>query len=199
MKKISITLFTALATLAFATSQELDILQYEGSEYRITTFPLSSYDLDLRLRVEPKSGFVSSGNYRGYVATWIITEGKLYLVNVDGWIEQYSHSEKEYLSDQKEYPRPFRMKKFYTYERATLELLFPHEVAEGKVFASWFSGELYTGGYRPAAERSEEFIENQKKHAELIFQITNGNIESVLDKRNPNQALEPTPAGAAHR
>jgi hypothetical protein len=145
----------------------------------------------MQFRTEPEKGSATL-NYRGYVATWIIIGNNLYLIDVDGWVEQYSHSEKEYLSDQKEYPRPFRMKKFYTYERATLELLFPHEVADGKVFASWFSGELFIGGWSPAFNLSAERLEIQRKNAKLVFHITDGNVESVIDRRNPNQALQPT-------
>ena len=187
-----------------ATSQEKDILKFDGSEYQITVFPLeesptrlNESPLKVNLRTEPNNSMRSS-NYRGYVATWEIKDKKLYLVDIDGWIQKYSHTEREYLSDDEEYPKRFRSKVHYTYEKATLELLFPQQVVDEKVFTSWFSGELYTGGYRPAAKLSEEFIENQKSRAELIFQITNGNIDSIMDKRDPNQKLEPTPDGAAH-
>ena len=65
---------------------------------------------------------MSTGNWRGYVATWTIENGSLYLVKIDAWICR-GWDEKNC-------------------GKVELSRLFGRRYRKGKVKADWFSGEL---------------------------------------------------------
>lgn len=121
-------LLVASASVARATGQQPDVLKYGGKTHRLFSNPLEAYYSGGKDRpnfmVKPHS--FSSGNWRGYVATWEIVGGKLYLSGIDSWFcDRYVES------------RPNE-----GCRRATLRDLFGRRVANGKVLASWFSGKL---------------------------------------------------------
>lgn len=66
----------------FATAQMPDILIYEGKEESIFTNPLESYFGGEHPRPEGLFKFSCTANWRGYMATWEIKEGSLYLVKI---------------------------------------------------------------------------------------------------------------------
>lgn len=84
-----ILIFTIVYLLAhthiFATRQQPDILYYQGKELNLSTgwghpSPLATYYLQTR---EPYPfSMLSTGNYRGHVATWEIKNGKLLLTKI---------------------------------------------------------------------------------------------------------------------
>jgi hypothetical protein len=112
-------IFTLLLafTPAFATGQAPDKILYEGRLRSLFSNPLEDYYEDEEKRplfmVSPNT--MTTGNWRGYIATWEIKDGTLYLTHVKAWIEN---------------------------RRVTLQRLFGKRVRKGKVKASWFSGEL---------------------------------------------------------
>lgn len=69
-----------------------------------------------------RPGAVSSGNWRGYVATWEIEDGFLYLVKIDSWI--------------------CRKPTASGCRKVNLKSLFGRKYRGGRVRADWFSGEL---------------------------------------------------------
>jgi hypothetical protein len=78
---LSILLLMLTTSAIFATAQDPDLLIYNGKTYDLFSNPLENfYDGNKSKRpkfwVEPNS--VSSGNWRGYVATWEIIDDKLY-------------------------------------------------------------------------------------------------------------------------
>jgi hypothetical protein len=66
----------------------------------------------------------SSGNWRGYVAYWEIEADKLYLRGIDSWICTFQ----EYVKNK--------------CKKADLKEMFGERCINGKVEASWYSGEL---------------------------------------------------------
>ena len=75
-----------LATPARATEQTPDTLLYEGRQYPLAVEPLDGY-----LAAHPEQNeriqkgaerTISTDNWRGYLATWTVAEGRLQLVDV---------------------------------------------------------------------------------------------------------------------
>jgi hypothetical protein len=71
----------AMAGAAFGTAQAPDILKYNGKTYYIHSNPLAPFLRSAKVEL-PESGVVSSGLWRGYIATWAIRDNKLYLDDV---------------------------------------------------------------------------------------------------------------------
>jgi hypothetical protein len=105
-----------LAGNAQATAQVPDILLYQGQAQPLLTNPLEAYFSSRRPKPDTLFRFSCTANWRGYVATWEIKEGSLYLVRLtEGTCDQ----------DAPEIP---------------LAKLFPDRQAP--VRADWFSGVL---------------------------------------------------------
>ena len=86
-----LTLVLAIAVEVFGTAQQPEILRYNDKEYRLFATPLESLFIDQSTRPRFKTAFGltvgnSSSNDRGYVATWEIVSGKLYLSSIDAWL-----------------------------------------------------------------------------------------------------------------
>lgn len=71
----------AWSAVAGATAQIPDDIVVEGQHFALTTLPLSGY-LQQRNDFLPADVSISSANWRGYVASWEISEDALYLVDV---------------------------------------------------------------------------------------------------------------------
>lgn len=84
MKKIILSFFIiiSICTALHATAQFPDILIYNGTEYSLMSNPLESYFTKNNPRPDKLFPFTCTANWRGYVATWKIDAGKLYLVKV---------------------------------------------------------------------------------------------------------------------
>lgn len=107
-----------------ATSQDPDVLIYKGQTYQLFANPLEPFFKSAKERPKffVRPGTVTSGNWRGYVATWEIEDGFLYLVKIDSWICRKAASS--------------------GCRKANLNSLFGTKYRGGKVRADWFSGEL---------------------------------------------------------
>ena len=165
-----ITVLCVLPATALATAQEPDVLIYKGKTHALFANPLEDFYKDRKNRplfvVEPN--VISSGNWRGYVATWTIENNLLYLVKIDAWICNRDCT------------------------RVDLRRLFGTRYRNGKIKADWFSGDLRAPdgkmlqyvhmGYASIYER------------ELILSVDSGKLvkESVVDntKRTFPSALE---------
>jgi hypothetical protein len=105
------------ASYALVTGQEPDIIFYEGQKRRLFSNPLEDHYSDGRKRpnfmVGPNT--LTTGNWRGYVATWEVKNNTLYLKHIESWIGR---------------------------RKVTLESLFGSKIRSGRVEATWFSGEL---------------------------------------------------------
>jgi hypothetical protein len=129
------------------TAQAAEILIHKGEKLSLCTNPLGSY---LQSAASPvKFRATSTALWRGYVGTWAIEGGRLYLVKLRGYI------------DHGDFDGPI--------EEVGLSHLFP-DYPDG-VFAHWYTGELRCpmgellnyvhGGYGSTYEQ-DLFIEIEK-------------------------------------
>ncbi len=95
------------------TSQAPDILYLEGERRWMDQYPFDAYLVTLKERPKLASG--GTGLVRGYVGTWEVTGGCLYLAKLDGLLEGNVP--------------------------LTLDAYFPGN--PGKVLAEWFIGEIW--------------------------------------------------------
>lgn len=70
-------------SLAHATAQAPDVILIDGKEYSLNTNPLDRY-LDKLGDKAPRFEAPHTALWRGYVATWELAQGKLYLRKVEG-------------------------------------------------------------------------------------------------------------------
>ena len=70
-----------IPSMVLATAQAPDVLLYEGKEYALNTNPLQPF-LRENPDLLPRSSVISSGNWRGYVAKWRLSDSQLVLVDV---------------------------------------------------------------------------------------------------------------------
>ncbi|MEX0660366.1 MAG: hypothetical protein WEA58_10825 [Balneolaceae bacterium] len=91
------------------TAQFRDTLKYKGQQYSLATEPLSPYLEAMDIQYPG----TSTANYRGYIASWEVSEDKLFLINVN-------------------IPS-------FTTEKAGSAKLFPDQE---KTFANWFTGSI---------------------------------------------------------
>lgn len=113
--------------MVFATAQEPDMLIYNDKTYDLFSNPLEDFysqnkSKRPKLWIEPNS--TSSGNWRGYIATWEIIDDKLYLSKIDSWFCNW------------------RIRTKTGCRQVTLRDLFGAKVIDGKVLASWVSERL---------------------------------------------------------
>ena len=145
------------ATSIFGTGQEADKIIYHGTERMLFSNPLEDYYKD----PDKRPGFMvapmttSTGNWRGYIASWEIVDGKLFLTEVDSWLcDNYARKD--------------------SCHKVKLTELFGRKVSNGKVLADWYTGELRVPdgkelryvhmGYGSTYER------------DLIFRVKSGNV-----------------------
>lgn len=74
-------LVLSIAPAAQATAQVPDLLIVDGKEFALNTNPLES-QLEQKQWKPPEEAMTSTANWRGYVATWEVKEGKLFLKEV---------------------------------------------------------------------------------------------------------------------
>ncbi|CAK0767990.1 conserved hypothetical protein [Gammaproteobacteria bacterium] len=94
------------------TAQATEKLYYEGLKVGMCSEPLELYFLFSG--ESPKFDSHCSGLWRGYVGTWKIKDGRLYLIELQGWLEDGNN--------------------------VTLATLFPD--FPDRVFAHWYSGTI---------------------------------------------------------
>lgn len=75
-----------LGRTAYATEQYPDYIEYGGKKYELAVswgYPSPLQVLYIRTNTQSPFKGWSTANYRGHIATWRVSDGKLYLVNVD--------------------------------------------------------------------------------------------------------------------
>jgi hypothetical protein len=86
-------LLVACAVLAFlvpqaalATTQMPDVIIIDGQKHSLYSLPLEQYYRAGHPR--PKFRSPNTANWRGYIATWEIAQGRLYLQSIRAWTGQ---------------------------------------------------------------------------------------------------------------
>ena len=124
------------------TAQTPDRIRFRprGATHPLCENPLDSFLRDRGLR-KTRGGMMSSANWRGYVATWLLQRDRLWLtaISSNGLIVDRRQSEAEAEADaDADVPGELDGRPF------TVDGLFPDEdrPPETPVFAEWYSGEL---------------------------------------------------------
>jgi hypothetical protein len=115
----------SVALLALATAQQGDRLVLDGKEYFIHTNPLRAWLAENPGRL-PRSEIISTGNWRGYVATWEAKDGQLLLKDIEIMARKENSSRAEYPGSS------------YGY-RSVLSEVFP---GQSTIVAEWFTGNI---------------------------------------------------------
>jgi hypothetical protein len=185
MRMIAVTVLVLLLPLkAFATAQSPDVLLYDGQVFNLFSNPLESLYLNERERPDFRldaKGTVSTGNWRGYVALWEVKGDRLYLLGLDSWV-----------GEKKGVLGIFRFLSPPKLQRADLKELFGERCREGRVEASWFSGELKIPdgkilqyahmGYGSVYERDIVFtVEQGRVTGRMVVDNTKGPVPSRLE------------------
>ncbi len=84
MKKTVLTLTAVLilCNALFATGQRPERIIYNGKEYPLFTDPLESLFTENNPRPAKLFGYACTASRRGYIATWKIDNGKLFLIKI---------------------------------------------------------------------------------------------------------------------
>lgn len=118
------------------TAQTPDRIRFQphGATHPLCENPLDSFLRDRGLR-KTRGGMMSTANWRGYVATWLLQKDGLWLTSVssNGLIVDRRQSEADAEVAGALDGRPF-----------SVDGLFPDDTrpADAPVFADWYSGEL---------------------------------------------------------
>jgi len=173
-------LLITFSSFTFAQTQVPDILIYDNKVYDLYSYPLNDYLKTQsgmpRLYVRPDIG--STANLRGYVALWEISDGDLFLRGIDSWRCGKNVSTQKRVC-----------------EKIDIKKMFGGKYQNGKVFASWFTGDLRIPGedkLEPVDFRFNGSIYKQDK----VLKIEAGKVvgETVVDnsdqKRPSNQDLQ---------
>jgi hypothetical protein len=179
-------LMLSFSAVTLATAQAPDRLIYNGETYDLFSNPLESrYEKENRPSFWIAPNTRSSGNWRGYVATWEILNDQLYLVKINSWLCRNSAENK---SDCRQ---------------ANLKELFGESVVDDRVSASWFSGSLRVpdgkqlqyvhAGYASVYERDimfeveagkiikREVIDNTKRELPSSLELQRQEIEKLRE------------------
>lgn len=128
MKRVFLIALLSIASfVAGATQQINDKVIFEGETWEITSFPIEYLQPEMKDAFTALLGerdFISTANYRGYIAYWYIKRGRLYLDRVE--VPQ-SNGESKILSG-KELKKVFRKYRSF-----------------GKIKAGWITGNIEVG------------------------------------------------------
>jgi hypothetical protein len=113
-------------TFLFATAQAGDILLLNGKKVSIHTNPLEPF-LEQNPRARPKSNVMSTGNWRGYVATWQVKDDRFMLTDIE--IVEIDASKRDHNESLISYVK----------RRSVMSTVFPDRM---EVFADWFTGHV---------------------------------------------------------
>lgn len=166
MKRIflfSVFLLILLTKVSFATPQSPDTIIYNNKVLDLFEFPLENYYKNKKDKPKfftyPHSTF--SNNWRGYTAIWEIIEGKLFLRGLDSWI-----------------CNPVTEIGKSSCHRADLKELFDKKTIKGKVFASWFTGDLIISDGALLEHFDEASGFNTPYEREIIIKVEAGKTVS---------------------
>ncbi|WP_299075398.1 hypothetical protein [uncultured Paraglaciecola sp.] len=134
--KYLLTLFFAfisnlVTAISYATTQEKDLLVYEGARYFSRSLPaLGSVLSEASL---PEFSSISTENWKGYRATWAIIQNQLFLVGIEGSVKK--NDGKKLLNSQELFPTirfPYKVTNF----NGVVELegrSFDYEIINGDI------------------------------------------------------------------
>ena len=120
------------------TAQETDLILLEGVQHQLLTNPLEVYRETYRRDMIFFQEHPNTACWRGYVAEWVIDEGKLFLLKVNGYVSYRGVQSGPRSRLDELQGVNFDLFKYKV--PATLSELFGP--VSGRVPATWYSGEL---------------------------------------------------------
>lgn len=161
---------------AYATAQIPDRVRYAGKEYLLYTEPLEQRYTDGKLKrplMVPRPFSGSSAMNRGYLATWEIRNGKLYLADIDAWSCRYDVEQHE-----------------LGCRHVSLEDIVGPEVNDSTRFAGWFSGELRVPQGKLLLYVHNSYLSVYER--DIMFRVKAGIVESptAVDNTKKPQTWE---------
>ena len=174
-----IVLVLGFAVPARSTTQGLDVFEYDGKVYETPTYPLESYPDMSTIRHDLMPGH--TGNQKSYIGNWQIVSNRLLLVR---------------LEDFQRVPIPI-IDKAGSRDCIDFNKYFPGCVTNGLVFANWFSGTMFSPGWRwgGSLEPLPRAVEEQcLSNAVIILRLEHGIVTQVVHK-----VKQPQPAAGASR
>lgn len=124
---------------AHATEQYPDYIEYGGKKYELAVswgHPSPLQVLYIRTNTQSPFRGWSTANYRGHIATWRISDGKLYLVNVD--TRRYRGRTGTYWASEGERVDTVAAPGYFNIASLSVQ----PTMDDGAVVADWFSGVL---------------------------------------------------------
>jgi len=118
-KVLMLCLAMAIAPAVKATAQASDLLIVGGKEFSLNTNPLET-QLQKKQWRPPENAVITSANWRGYLATWEIKDGRLFLKDVTIGVSD-SKNRRDYV------------------RKSITQELYPGAT---EVFADWYTGAL---------------------------------------------------------
>ena len=151
------------------TAQLPDLLLHNGSNCALLCNPLTAY-FD-KCPNQHRLAATSTMNWRGYVASWKITNDRLYLSDVDGQICTREHD-----VDQKPSSwGPVGHKGACHKRRVGIDYLF--DTSTGNVFADWFSGELRVATGEMIEYQHSGYASKYDRY--LIINVESGKVKNT--------------------
>lgn len=147
-----------------ATTQSSECLIYNGRECYTPVYPLESCPTVDEEELHLQGGGVCTSNLRGYVATWEVAENKLWLTDIETWIPAEKGNVHDFWS---------------SFRKASLEDFFPGQVIDGRVHATWFTGHIFSPGYRWGSSLSDADRKKQEAEARLVVFVSNGMVQKI--------------------
>lgn len=169
MKKIFLFFLVLLTVFQMkATGQSGDIIYLEGEEWVLMAKPIAQDSL-LRERVWeflPENRTFSTNNWSGYTAFWEVSDGYIYLRRMEVAV----------------YDKVRKKRSTMVYEANDLQELFASYFKEGKIQATWFSGELRAGKGKVVKYVHDGFERNME--TECVLTILNGKVLNTKTYHN---------------
>jgi len=180
MKNIFILLLLLFLPMKlFGTKQAPDRMIYKGDTTFLFTYPLEWYPncelINKKNLFKSNIDGFSTDCWRGYIATWEITDNELYLTKIE------NDTYRSYINDPVAYNNVGIEIDSVGSEFADLESLFPDSYINGKVRADWVNGKLFVSQGKLLLEINVDFPSIYER--EIEFTVVNGFIigSALLD------------------
>lgn len=164
---------------ALATPQANDTVVIGGNTYGIFQLPMSGYwhhdDEVAKGRLPfPKFELAPSGNYRGYIAEWSISGGKLHLLSIEGQLDGKLVRDRQIIKKRLPIHANWFTGKIYVPvgdyndEKRGFELVLEFTIEDGEVRSTAFHDSLKISmawNGLPSVRPPESAVPNQRVHA----------------------------------
>ncbi|MBR1698898.1 MAG: hypothetical protein IJ714_03830 [Bacteroidales bacterium] len=156
---------------SWATGQEGDVIVLDGEEWALLDAPLERLDSLTYYHLQDVLGWEShsTGNWRGYVAYWSVSDGMLFLEKV---VKKDAVAVVEKVVDGIEYHFAEEVDIECDYD--TVCRILERYVRNGKVCASWFSDNLIAGRGKIVRYIHSGF--NRDHEEEIVVSVAQGKV-----------------------